>query len=1170
MKSKRLIATILASLLLTATNACAQNTQEISDEALQIAEAETIIAQVTEEKQIQVHNDDIENDASKSISLSIAEYQNGTVNGRKTCTLEVTELDGKSVLKIIPDPTCTDTKTLSIDGFHYLGAEVDMSLYSWAGIEYYYESPNPKSVVPVIGAMKNGNIFTSSIYSGAFKNEPLVAGEWKIALFDLSEGHAKLNPDANDYYLRQLHIYPYGDSTLATLEPTDVMYLSNIMFFTEKPEEFENHTAYMKGYDDGTFKPSGTMTRAEACTTVSRIVAGGDENVSGTATFADVAADAWYSKYIGYCQEKGLLKSYSGNFEPDKAITRAEFAELVYLTGLAEDKGTAVSFSDVNEAHPKYVSIKAAASAGLINGYDNGDGTFSFKPDNTITRAEVVTVIGRARGTSKKAEQLLPDISILFLDVDYTHWAFADIAEATVEHTESAGVWASVKVDPIAELEKKVGMDVLYNTAAGYAKVAELDELEAKRIAEIRSTPNTDYSDITGKKIYVSPNGNDSNDGLTEATAMKSFAEANKKAVSGDVVLLERGGTWYERIAAKAGVTYSAYGEGEKPVLNGTVIEASDPDNWALAYEDKTTGALIWKYKDMGLLDIGTIVFNGGEVYAYKETPYSSKKEFLVFSDRNKKFDYTKELDRNFEFFHQANSIINGTVADASSAKGPVYLRCDNGNPAKVFDSVDFVTRGAMINVGGNNGVTVDNIAFKFCSFGIGASTLKNLKVTNCTFEWIGGNMQGYDGTTGRPIRYGNAIEIYGGCDNYVVDNCYFYQVYDAAVTHQVGGQSKDLRMDNIVYSNNVMTECQYSIEYFFNTNVTDIVHEGENVLFTGNLMRRAGYGFGSTRYNVETQRHIRSGTSDQGKQANLFSNFRIENNVLDRAVYELSQTETSDASKAPVYSGNVYIQGIGNRLFTNAKGVYAYNTLSAENSITRILGDTEAEVYFVDYIPPYEFGFTYEKTVPVSADDKKDWVNDVLEEAAADKGEVMDPYYVRTVKEHGTKIYADIPKATMASEIKTDSDGTTYTHFTFVEGGTNTVHLDCYSLPAIPVVDSQIVIKMLIRSNVTGYAGTNVYHLYEKDGTKITGYYPTASSTEELIGNNEWQEIYLHVTNFPENIDHTKQVHLYPFGANTKGTPTPVNKGDTPYFDVAAWGIFPNLASAESYKFAK
>ena len=67
------------------------------------------------------------------------------------------------------------------------------------------------------------------------------------------------------------------------------------------------------------------------------------------------------------------------------------------------------------------------------------------------------------------------------------------------------------------------------------------------------------------------------------------------------------------------------------------------------------------------------------------------------------------------------------------------------------------------------NGAHIDNLCLKYCgSHGVGSGTNEGLRITNCEFGWIGGSIQG-ESIFGRkhPTRFGNAVEIYGGCDGY-------------------------------------------------------------------------------------------------------------------------------------------------------------------------------------------------------------------------------------------------------------------------------------------------------------------------------------------------------------------------------------------------------------------
>ena len=887
------------------------------------------------------------------ISLKFADYEGGIVINHKTAILEDVLEDGKSALKIVPIPTSTDSHLIKIEGTAYGGSGIDLDVYKWAAIEYKYVSDNPGAYKPELNIKMSNNILKEEfrLKANPVATEPIVAGGWKYALFDLAMLDEMLNPNAVAHEIRQMHVLPFGSANLKTLSANDALYISNIMFFKEQPK-FDIFESYITGYSDASFKPSNTMTRAEACTVIARILEK-EANIAGKSDFADVLDTDWFAKYIGFCREKGLLPSYSGNFLPNQAITRAEFAELVYLTKLAEDKGNAVAFTDVAESHPKYASIKAAASAGLINGYLEADGTYTLRPDNTITRAEVVTVINRARGISRKPDFIGSEITLVFVDVDRTHWAFGDIVVASVPHAEVDGKWLHASVDVLANISTKIDPALFYDVAAGNAKVTELDALEAKRIGEIRSTPSMNLN-ITGTKYYVSALGSDDNDGKSEATPFKTVNKATSIVQSGDAILIRRGDLFREKFAVDAGVTVTAYGEGAKPIISGSPEDGADAEKWTLEYEDSATGAKIWKYSNIGMTDVGNIIFNGGEKYAWKDNPAKKDQNgnvYVMALDKTKPYDYKVSLNVDLKFFHDSSS-----AGDITYATGPIYLRCDAGNPGEIFDSIEFAPRGNAIGIRGND-VTIDNLCIKYAgSHGIGAGTVKNLIVTNCEIGWIGGSAQTFR-NAGSMTRFGNGVEIYGGCDNYRVENCYIYQCYDAGVTHQYDGTSTDvdIEMYNVTYRNNLITECVYSIEYFLSDSLTR-KRVGKNILFEQNICRRAGYGFGSTRPNGHSQRHIRCTTAP-----NPFSNFIVRNNIFDRSVHELFVTTSNYAEGVPLYEGNTYITGIDNQLFTSGvgKGTTYKANVGARSAVASGIGDATGTLYFVENIPYYQFPYS-------------------------------------------------------------------------------------------------------------------------------------------------------------------------------------------------------------------
>jgi len=501
-------------------------------------------------------------------------------------------------------------------------------------------------------------------------------------------------------------------------------------------------------------------------------------------------------------------------------------------------------------------------------------------------------------------------------------------------------------------------MNTIIDTAVGNAKVAELDALEAKRIEEIRNTPNMDMSKITGKCFYVSPNGNDTNVGLSEKAPFRSITKAICTSKEGDTILLERGGYWREKIKMPPNRTITAYGEGNKPIISGSPENGAGAEKWTLDYEGEN-GEKIWKFHNEAMTDIGIIAFDGGEDFQYKgfakkSMPNCIAGKWTCQGAPEREYDYRKELS-DLMFFHKADSEYNGDFIATDRAIGPVYLRCDRGNPGEIYDQIEFNTKGHTILIGNSNGVTVDNICIVHTgSHGIGAGTVNDLTVTNCVIGWIGGSLQSYTrNEIGSCFRYGNGVEIYGGCERYTIENCYIYQCYDAGITHQYSFRAKgDCIMEDVLYKNNVITDCVYNIEYF-HSEYEGYTRTGKNILFEGNLLRRAGFGFGQTRPNGGGDGNIRS-----GGVSNPFKNFVIRNNIFDRSLTNLVQCETQAEEYIPKMEGNTYIQGIGGRLchFGVVPAPVVPFDENVSDSVSNVLGDKDAKVYFVESIPRYEF----------------------------------------------------------------------------------------------------------------------------------------------------------------------------------------------------------------------
>ena len=199
------------------------------------------------------------------------------------------------------------------------------------------------------------------------------------------------------------------------------------------------HKAYIVGYNDGTFKPDSNMSRAEAAAIFARLIAEAKgESISGKASFKDVDKNEWYAGYVGYLEKYDVINGYNdGTFKPDASVTRAEFVAMTVryydLFNDVNKTGNTVKYTDVASSYWAYSDIAFAKNIGWLNGYSDG----SFRGDNDITRAEVVTVVNRATGRVADKEYVKDNFTKLnrFTDVtDSNMWYFFDVAESCNNH----------------------------------------------------------------------------------------------------------------------------------------------------------------------------------------------------------------------------------------------------------------------------------------------------------------------------------------------------------------------------------------------------------------------------------------------------------------------------------------------------------------------------------------------------------------------------------------------------------------------------------------------------------------------------------------------------------------------------------------------------------------
>lgn len=148
------------------------------------------------------------------------------------------------------------------------------------------------------------------------------------------------------------------------------------------------------GYSNGTFLPNNSLTKAEAAKLV--CVSAGITPNDAVATMLVDIEEHWGKKYI--IALPVVPASSDNRFEPNSQITRAEFAEMVigamYLDTANFDisslKQRFKDWTTISEETMPYVGL--AVDGGIINGYEDS----TFRPNNTLTRAEACVMLKRA------------------------------------------------------------------------------------------------------------------------------------------------------------------------------------------------------------------------------------------------------------------------------------------------------------------------------------------------------------------------------------------------------------------------------------------------------------------------------------------------------------------------------------------------------------------------------------------------------------------------------------------------------------------------------------------------------------------------------------------------------------------------------------------------------
>ena len=197
-----------------------------------------------------------------------------------------------------------------------------------------------------------------------------------------------------------------------------------------------DHVSYLMGYDDGTMRPEKNVTRAEVATVFYRLLTETmrESNWATGNPFPDVAPGSWYNTAVSVITRMGVIKGYpDGTFKPDNSITRAE------LAAIAARFARAMAMRGNNVDGFTDISghwAEADIRHATIIGWVKGYPDFTFKPDQPITRAEFITLANNVlKRIPETTDDLLNGDMVSWSDnADTSAWYYIAMQEASNSH----------------------------------------------------------------------------------------------------------------------------------------------------------------------------------------------------------------------------------------------------------------------------------------------------------------------------------------------------------------------------------------------------------------------------------------------------------------------------------------------------------------------------------------------------------------------------------------------------------------------------------------------------------------------------------------------------------------------------------------------------------------
>jgi competence protein ComEC len=362
---------------------------------------------------------------------------------------------------------------------------------------------------------------------------------------------------------------------------------------------------FITGYDDGSFRASSTVTRAQAAILIGRAL--GFDGEARNTKFSDVTSAVTGSGYIASAVDKGIISGFpDGSYRPYEPVTRGQMAIFINRA-YTLTTGQANSFKDVSTNMAAYQAILNVSVSGIASGYSDG----TYRPDQHVNRGQFSAFLAR---TLEPSFRSLAPMIVKFLNVGQGDAIFIQYPNGTTALVDAGRsdtvIDSALKSENITHIDtfiathpdadhiggadfiiknygvtKVIDSGQVHTTQTYFDYLSAIDASNSKFVVAHVGDNVTDDTNVSAKVLFVDSDATDLNDGsivLMLSYGLTDFLLTGDAGLEVEEYLLEN----YNLDAEILKVAH----HGSNTSTSGDFLEAVNPEEAILSYGENSYG----------------------------------------------------------------------------------------------------------------------------------------------------------------------------------------------------------------------------------------------------------------------------------------------------------------------------------------------------------------------------------------------------------------------------------------------------------------------------------------------------------------------------------------------------------------------------------------------------